>query len=132
MTYALDADILIGALDGTDSHHREARGMFTAWHEQNDALLISVVNLSEVLIAPAQDPQQLRTARAAIAALGVQIHQPTEAIGVDAARLRARYPITLPDSYLLATTRHVAATAASFDRRILRAAKAESIRTASP
>lgn len=129
MRYALDADILIGALDSTDPHHRDARRLLTAWHEQDDAMLISVINLSEVLSAPAADEQRLRTARAAIAALGVGIHRPTEAIGVDAARLRARHVISLPDAYLLATSRRTGATAASFDRKIHRAAKVEHIQT---
>jgi predicted nucleic acid-binding protein len=85
--------------------------------------------MSEVLIAPAADPRRLRRARAAIAALGVTVHQPTETIGVDAARLRARHPISLPDSYLLATARHAGATVASFDRKVVAAARSEGMRT---
>lgn len=129
MKYTLDADILIGALDSTDLHHQDARQLLTRWHAQDDTLLISVVNLTEVLIAPAADQERLRAARTAIAALGVAVHRPTIAIAVDAARLRARHPISLPDSYLLATTRHIGATAASFHRKILRAAHDEAIRT---
>lgn len=129
MRYALDADVLIGALDGNDAHHRPARGLLTSWHAQHDTVLISVVNLSEVLVAPAADEPRLRAARSAIAALGVSIHQPTEAIAVDAARLRSRHPISLPDSYLLATARHLDARVASFDAKIVRAAKAERIAT---
>lgn len=131
MKYALDADILIGALDSTDPHHQDARRLLTAWHDQDDTIVISVVNLSEALIAPAADQERLRVARAAIAALGVETHRPTEAIGVDAARLRARHPISLPDSYLLATARRIGATAASFDRKILRAARAEGLQATS-
>lgn len=132
MKYALDADVVIGALDGSDQHHAQARGLFTAWHEQDDITLISVVNLSEVLVAPAANQRRLRAAREAIAALGVSIHSPTEAIGVDAARLRGRHPISLPDAYLLATARLTGSAAMSFDRRILRAASAESIPIAVP
>jgi predicted nucleic acid-binding protein len=127
LRYALDADVLIGALDGSDAHHAHARELFTRWHEQDDSVLISVVNLSEVLIAPAADQRRLRAAREAIAALGVRVHSPTEAIGVDAARLRGRHPISLPDAYLLATARQTAGTAVSFDRKIVRAAAAEGI-----
>lgn len=90
---------------------------------------MSVVNLTEVLVAPAAHEPRLRTARSAVAALGVTIHQPTEVIAVDAARLRSRYPISLPDSYLLATTRQLDASVVSFDAKILRAAKAERIAT---
>ena len=127
MRYALDAGVLIGALDGSDAHHARARELLTGWHEQGDSASISVVNLSEVLIAPAADQRRLRVAREAIAALGVSVHSPTEAIGVDAARLRGRHPISLPDAYLLATARQTASSAVSFDRKVVRAATAEGI-----
>jgi len=123
----LDADMLIGALDGSDPHHAQARALFTGWQAQDAARLISVVNLSEVLVAPAADSRRLRAARAAIAALGVAVHQPVESIGVDAARLRCRHPISLPDGYCLATAKHAGASVASFDRKVIRAAEAERI-----
>jgi predicted nucleic acid-binding protein len=123
----LDADVLIGALDGSDPHHAEARALFTGWEERDDTRLISVVNLSEVLVAPAADTQQMRVAREAIAALGVSIHRPGEAIGVEAARLRSSHPISLPDAYCLATTHHTRGSVASFDDNVLRAARAERI-----
>jgi predicted nucleic acid-binding protein len=121
----LDADVLIGALDGSDSHHAEARELFTNWREQQATRVICMVNLSEVLVAPGSDPERLRAAREAIAALGVEAHRPGEAIGVQAARLRGSYPISLPDAYCLATAEHTSATVASFDRKVLRAAEAE-------
>lgn len=129
MKYVLDADILIGALDSSDAHHKQARRLFVAWHGREDTVLVSVVNLSEVLVAPAVDQQRLRAAREAITALGVTVHLPTEAIGVDAARLRSRHPISLSDGYLLATAKHAGATAVSFDRKVVRAAKAGGIPT---
>jgi predicted nucleic acid-binding protein len=127
LRYVLDADVLIGALDGSDAHHKQSRRLFVAWREQEDALLVSVVNLSEVLVAPAADQTRLRAAREAIAALGVTVHLPTEAIGVDASRLRSRHPISLPDGYLLATVKHTGATVVSFDRKVVRAAGAGGI-----
>ncbi len=130
MKLVLDADVLIGALDGSDSHHARARALFTAWHRRDTTLLTSVVNLSEVLVAPAADSRRLRRARAAIAALGVVVHQPSEAVGVEAARLRRAHPISLPDAYCLATARHVEASITSFDQKIIRAARAERIRVA--
>jgi predicted nucleic acid-binding protein len=129
LRYVLDADILIGALDGSDAHHRQSRRLFVTWRDQDATLIVSVVNLSEVLVAPAADQKRLRLAREAVAALGVTIHSPTEAIGVDASRLRSRHPISLPDGYLLATAKHTGATVVSFDRKVVRAAKAESIST---
>lgn len=123
----LDADILIGALDGSDPHHSRSRQLFSAWHEQDATQLISIVNLSEVLVAPAAREDRLRAAREAIGALGVTAHQPSEAIGIQAARLRARHPISLPDAYCLATASRTGGEVASFDRKILRAAEAERI-----
>lgn len=71
----------------------------------------------------------LRTAREAIASRGVTVHFPTQAISVDASRLRSRHPISLPDGYLLATVEHTGAMAVSFDRKVVRAARAEGIPT---
>ena len=123
----LDADVLIGALDARDDHHPDARRLFARWHRDDAARVISVVNLTEVLIAPAADRARLRTARAAIAALGVAVDASGERVGVDAARLRQRHPISLPDAYCLATAHDLGAAVASFDAKVLRAARAERI-----
>lgn len=127
MKVVLDADILIGALDGSDPHHSRSRQLFSDWHEQDATRLISVINLSEVLVAPAAQEDRLRAAREAVGALGVAVHQPSEAVGVQAARLRARHPISLPDAYCLATASRTGGEVASFDRKVLRAAEAERI-----
>ena len=127
MRRVLDADVLIGALDGNDAHHAHARELFTRWRANSDICAMSVVNLSEVLVAPSADSLRLARAREAIAALGVTAHQPSEAIGVEAARLRQRHPISLPDAYCLATAKHTGSTIASFDQKILKAAARERI-----
>jgi predicted nucleic acid-binding protein len=127
MRRLLDADVLIGALDGNDAHHGRARELLTQWREGKDACAVSVVNLTEVLIAPSSDVARLAAAREAIAALGVTVHQPNEAIGVEAARFRRRHPISLPDAYCLATAKHTGSAVASFDEKILRAAEREQI-----
>jgi predicted nucleic acid-binding protein len=123
----LDAEVLIGALDERDAHHPRARELFTKWHDDQDAVVISAVNLTEVLIAPSADASKLTVARQAIAALGVSVHQPNEAIAVEAARLRQRHPVSLPDAYCLATAKHTGSTIASFDQKILKAATHEGI-----
>ncbi len=125
MKVVLDADVVIGALDGSDPHHARARSLFRAWQRQDATRLISVVNLTEVLIAPAAERGRLRAAREAVAALGIQVHRPGEAIGVEAARLRNAHPISVPDAYCLATARHTDASVASFDEKVLRAAERE-------
>jgi predicted nucleic acid-binding protein len=121
----LDADVVIGALDRNDSHHHEAHALFKRWNERGDTRSISLVNLSEVLVAPAADSAVLAVAREAIAALGVSAHQPSETIAVDAARLRGRHPISLPDAYCLATAKQTGSIIASFDEQLLRAANSE-------
>jgi predicted nucleic acid-binding protein len=126
----LDADVLIGALDRNDPHHRRARALFTRWRNRQDACEVSVVNLTEVLVAPSADVSKLATAREAIAALGVTVHRPNEAIGVEAARLRQRHPISLPDAYCLATAKHTGSVVSSFDQKILKAAKLEGLKVA--
>lgn len=128
MRVVLDADVLIGALDGNDPHHAQARRLFSGWQREDVSRLLSVVNLTEVLVAPAADRERLRAAREAVAALAVTIHQPSEAIGVEASRLRSRHPISLPDAYCLATARYTDAQLTSFDEKVLRAAKSEGIR----
>lgn len=130
MKLLLDADVLIGALDGNDQHHQRARAMFTGWRDTQDACAISVVNLTEVLVAPSANISKLATTREAIAALGVTVHQPNEAIAVEAARLRQRHPISLPDAYCLATAKHTRSAVASFDHKIIRVATREDIKAA--
>ncbi|MGH9043657.1 MAG: type II toxin-antitoxin system VapC family toxin [Acidimicrobiales bacterium] len=132
MTAVLDADVLIGALDSSDAHHSRARRLFVSWERRSEVRLLSVVNLSEVLVAPAADRRRLGAAREAIGALGITIHQPSEAIGVEAARLRSRYPISLPDAYCLATARHTNARVVSFDEKVRRAAEREGLATIEP
>jgi hypothetical protein len=59
----LDADVLIGALDRNDARHAQARDRLTRWRQHQDDVMISAINLSEVLIAPSADPARLAIAR---------------------------------------------------------------------
>lgn len=127
MRHILDADVLIGALDRNDAHHLHARQLLTKCRDHQDAVSISVINLSEALIAPSADPTLLSAAREAIAALGITVQMPNEAIGIDAARLRQRHPISLPDAYCLATAKHTKSRIASFDQKVLKAAADEAL-----
>jgi len=127
MKLVLDADVVIGALDKNDAHHARVRELFTGWRRDQDQVTISAVNLTEVLVAPSSDASELTAARRAIGALGITVHQPNEAVAVEAARLRRRHSISLPDGYGLATAKHTNFTLASFDQRILNAAPMEGI-----
>ena len=127
MIVVLDADVVIGALDADDAHHDEARKLLHTWQREGATRLVALVNLTEVLVAPAADPARLRRAREAVAALGITPYAPTEAIAVDAARERLRHPISLPDAYALATARHVGGRLRTFDRTLSQIAIAEGI-----
>ncbi len=128
MTVVLDADVVIAALDGDDTSHGAARELIGAWVGAGTLRLISLVNLTEVLVGLVGDPALLRIGRESLRAWSIRSHAPTEAVAVDAARLRAAHAISLPDAYVLATTRHLDASLASFDRRLVKAAGAEGLR----
>ena len=120
---------MIGALDSSDAHHEHARRLLADARERKDSLTIGAVNLTEVLIAPSADAAKLATAREAIAAFGIAVRQPSEAVAVDAARFRGRHPISLPHAFLLAGAKHTGATIASFDQKVMRAAEREALPT---
>lgn len=116
----LDTDVVIAALDRRDPHHADAAKAVQAMSEDGVSLLLSLINYAETLVRPAEDERTLRTARDAMAALGIGLIAPTPAIAVDAARHRA-LNISLADGFALATARAHQAHLASFDRRVRRA-----------
>jgi len=122
----LDTDVVIAALDRADAHHRAAAKALRSMVDHNVPLLLSLINYAETLVRPAEDESTLRTAVAAIQALGIHLRAPTPAIARDAARLRA-LNISLADGFALATARVHDATLASFDRRVRRAVRAAGI-----
>ncbi len=116
----LDTDVVIAALDRRDPHHSRAAKAIKAMSEEDVPLLLSLINYAETLVRPAEDESTLRTARDALATLGVRLISPTPAIAVDAARHR-RLNISLADGFALATAQAHDAHLASFDRRVRRA-----------
>lgn len=122
----LDTDVVIAALDRADAHHRAAAKALRAMIEEGVPLLLSLINYAETLVRPAEDESALRTAVAAIDALGIQLSVPSRAIARDAARLRA-LNISLADGFALATARAHGASVASFDRHVRRAVQAAGI-----
>ena len=117
----LDTDVLIGALDAGDAHHRPASRLILGLIDRDVALLISVVNYAETLVRPSETDDRLAQAERAIRTLGIELVAPTPAMGRDAARLRRG--ISLADGFALATARALGATVATFDVRVLRALK---------
>jgi len=125
----LDTDVLIAALDRADAHHHAAAEALRSMIGEGVPLLLSLINYAETLVRPAEDESTLRTAVAAIAALGIELSAPTPAIARDAARLRG-LNISLADGFALATARAHDASVASFDRRVRRAIQTAGIELA--
>ncbi len=116
----LDTDVVIAALDRRDPHHSSAATAVKRLADDGVPLLLSLINYAETLVRPAEDEHTLKTARDALAALGVQLVAPTSSIAVDAARHRG-LNISLADGFALATAQAHDAHVASFDRRVRRA-----------
>jgi predicted nucleic acid-binding protein len=117
----LDTDVVIAALDRADAHHRQAAKLLRALAEAGVELRISLINYAEALVRPAEDDATMRTAIAAIEALGIEPTPATPAIAREAAGLRATVPISLADGFALATARARQASLATFDKRVRRA-----------
>lgn len=116
----LDTDVVIAALDRRDPHHPETAKAIERMSGDGVALLLSLVNYAETLVRPAEDEDTLRTARDALAALGIRLIAPTPTVAVNAARHR-RLNISLADGFALATAQAHGAHLASFDQRVRRA-----------
>lgn len=120
---ALDTDVVIAALDRSDAHHANAREQLQKLMERGAELLISTINYAEALVRPAAVPSALDSAVDAIASLGIQPVAPSAQTARDAARHRALGGISLADGFALATAQATDTTIASFDRRVVRAAR---------
>jgi predicted nucleic acid-binding protein len=122
----LDTDVVIGALDRRDAHHREASAALLRMLDEGVSLHLCVVNYAEALVKPAEDDDTLRRAVDAIASLRIKLHAPDAAIGRDAARLR-KMNISLADGFALATARQLNASIASYDARVRAAARSSDV-----
>lgn len=124
----LDTDVVIGALDRGDAHHRQARELLLGLIGDGATLHLSVINYAEALVKPAENPTTLRQAIEAMATLGIHVHSPDAAVAREAARLRS-LNISLADGFALATAKRLDASVASYDRRVRAAARKEHIAT---
>ena len=125
----LDTDVVIAALDRGDAHHAAAAASITAMIDAGTPMLLSLVNYAETLVRPAQDQGTLRTAIAALSALGIRLVAPSERIARDAAHHRG-LNISLADGFAIATANAHVATLASFDLRVRRALPAAGVELA--
>ncbi len=123
----LDTDVVIAALDRADVHHRAASRAFKRLAAEDVELLLCTVNYAESLVRPAEEESTLRTAVAAIAALGIRL-VPADAPLARAAARRRGLGVSLADGFALATAQRHDASLASFDRRVRRALRPAGLR----
>lgn len=113
----LDASVVIGALDATDSRYPAARAAITARRLAGDDLRVPASVWSEVLVGA------FRQGRASEAERQVRVFagapRPVDQeVAVAAARLRALHPaLRLPDALVLATAEVDDADVLTADRR---------------
>lgn len=121
----LDASVLIGYLDGADSHHKAAEELLA--DAVDDDLGANSLTLAEVLVVPARSGR-LDTVVSAISDVGVrELPFPTDT-AVRLAELRASTGLKMPDCCVLLSAEDAGGSIASFDTRLLEAARARELR----
>lgn len=121
-----DSDVLIGFLNVDDAHHKKAVEQVRASLVPGTRRLLCAVNYAEILIGPLRAGRQERVKQ-------MLMHFTIETVQVDgelaeqAAIVRARTGLKLPDAFALATVTHARrggstdVSLASFDTKVLKA-----------
>lgn len=101
----LDAGVIIGFLDGDDTHHDTARAALSDALDRSDRLSIAAAALAECLVGPARrGPKAIELVRTAIDRLPVSVVELNSEIATRAAVPRARHrPLKLADALVIAT-----------------------------
>ncbi len=117
----LDASVLIGYLDASDAHHERATALLA--REIDDDFGVNLLTLAEILVAPTRTGQR-DTALDILDDLGVETLQFPAGSAVMLAQLRAETLLKMPDCCVLLSARDREARLASFDERVIKAARA--------
>lgn len=121
----LDANVLIGFLDATDSHHAAVVSLLE--RRFADGFAASVLTVAEVLVHPTRVERQ-DAAMASLAKIGVQVI-PLEASDAAAlARVRNTYRVRMPDAVALHAAMSTGAELATFDIALTAAAQKAGVR----
>lgn len=123
-----DASVLIAYLDGDDPHHALAEELLA--REIDDDFAADSLTLAEVLVVPAR-VGRLTQAQAALRELDIQ-ELPFPADSAEKlALLRADTGLKMPDCCVLLAAAAASARLASFDDRLMRAARSRDVPTVS-
>jgi predicted nucleic acid-binding protein len=120
----LDASVLIGYLDAGDAHHDPATALLT--REIDDDFAVNLLTLAEVLVAPTRNGHRDRVL-AMLADLEVQTLQFPDGSAAALAQLRAETQLKMPDCCVLLGALDRGARLASFDDRLVTAARARGV-----
>lgn len=116
----LDSSVLIAHLDAADAHHERAGALLLG--VADEPLGASPLTLAETLVGPVH-AGQLDRAAAALRQLEVTSVGLDEEAPLRLAVLRSRTGLKLPDCCVLLAAEQAHATLASFDDRLLTAAR---------
>lgn len=122
----LDAGVLIGHLDATDSHHERACELLLLAADQNEPLGASPITLAEILVGPAR-AGRLDQARAALNQLGVCSVALAQDAPVRLATLRVETALKMPDCCVLLAADQSGAAIATFDGRLADAGRSHGL-----
>ena len=113
----IDAGVAIGWVQGRHRALSKLDRLFTASRRGKTALVISIVNLAEVLIHTAELSRATGVDPVAVLqGSGVRLHSPDEAVARRVARLR----ISLADGFAVATAQQLGARLHTTDRELVR------------
>jgi predicted nucleic acid-binding protein len=105
---ALDSSVLIYHLEDTEPYSELTEAAFAAIAAGVPAAVVSTISVAELFVKPYIDRRPDRVAaleRFFDSLPNTEVVAPGYPIAKDAARLRARYGVRLPDALLLATAR---------------------------
>jgi predicted nucleic acid-binding protein len=100
----LDAGVLIGVLDGSDVHHVAATEALRRAEENLDHLVLPASALAEILVGPSRrGPEAVATVDGLLTTLAIDLVPIDQRIARQAAVLRAKTRLRLPDALVVAS-----------------------------
>lgn len=121
-----DSDVLIGFLKVDDAHHEQAVEQVRASLVPGTRRLLCAVNYAEILIGPLRAGRAERV-KQMLTHFTIETVEVDGALAEQAATVRARTGLKLPDAFAVATALHVGhrgsmdVSLASFDKKVLKA-----------